>query len=278
VLEAIIASVGYAGGVLIEKVILSVYLVPVRRFIPWLFIWLAIITAFAVIIFHGGYSPEMIKPENLLLFGLMIVTAFIWNIYSYEGLQREEVHEYELVMLFAPLATIILAEIFLPSERSLSTFIAGIIASLALLFARAEKRHLKLSPYWKQLVLATFLMAVESILIKKLLSTYEPTTLYFARTAILAIAFVIAFRPKLLQVSKKAFVFTIIAAVFGVVQMILKFYGFQHIGVVETTMILILGPILVYFLSGFFFREKLQLRTGLSALVVIACVLYVTLR
>jgi len=278
VLEAIIASIGYAGGVLINKVILSVYLVPVRRFVPWLFVWLTTITVFAVVIFKGGYNSQMITPENLFLFGLMIVTAFIWNIYSYEGLQREEVHEYELVMLFAPLATIILAEIFLPSERSLPTFIAGVIACLALFAARFDKRHLKLSPYWKQLFAATFLMAVESIIIKKLLSVYDPATLYFVRTFILSIAFLIAFRPKLLQISKKAFVLTIISAVFGVIQMILKFYGFQNIGVIETTMILILGPIMVYFMSGFFFREKMQLRTGLSALVVIGCVLYVTLR
>ena len=277
-LEAIIASIGYAGGVLINKVILSVYLVPVRRFVPWLFVWLTTITVFAVVIFKGGYNSQMITPENLFLFGLMIVTAFIWNIYSYEGLQREEVHEYELVMLFAPLATIILAEIFLPSERSLPTFIAGVIACLALFAARFDKRHLKLSPYWKQLFAATFLMAVESIIIKKLLSVYDPATLYFVRTFILSIAFLIAFRPKLLQISKKAFVLTIISAVFGVIQMILKFYGFQNIGVIETTMILILGPIMVYFMSGFFFREKMQLRTGLSALVVIGCVLYVTLR
>lgn len=275
--EAIIASIGYAGGVVIEKIVLSIYLVPVRRFIPWLFIWLAVITAFAVVIFKGGYNPEMIKPGYLILFGVMIVTAFIWNLYSYEGLQREEVHEYELVMLFAPLATIILAEIFLPSERSSTTFIAGVIASLALLFARFDKKHLKLSPYWKQLFIATFLMAVESIIIKKLLAIYEPTTLYFARTLILAVVFLIIFRPKLLQVSKKAFVLTILSAIFGVIQMVLKFYGFQNIGVVETTMILILGPVIVYFVSNFFFLEKLQLRTGLSALVVLACVLYVTL-
>lgn len=276
-LEAIIASIGYAGGVIVDKIVLSTYLVPVRRYLPWLFIWLSVITLFAVIIFHGGFRPEMLEEHYLLLFVLMIAIAYTWNIYHAEGLQREEVHEFELVMLFVPLITIILAEIFLPSERSMKTFVAGMIASFALVFARFEKKHFKLSPYYKQLIVASILMAVESIIIKKLLEIYEPTTLYFIRTLFIAVAFSITFRPKFLQISKKAFLLTIISAFFGVIQMVLKFYGFQNIGVVETTLILILGPLLVYFMSRFFFREKLQLRTTLSTLIVIGCVLYVTL-
>jgi drug/metabolite transporter (DMT)-like permease len=275
VLEAIIASIGYAGGVIIDKIILSIYLVPVRRFIPWLFIWLAVITTFAVYIFGGRYNPAILERNYLILFVLMIVVAFIWNLYYYEGIQREEVHEFELVMLFSPLATIILAEIFLPSERSIPTFIAGSVASLALLASRVEKRHLRLSPYWKQLFAATILMAAESIIIKKLLAVYDPTVLYLVRTAILAIIFLIVYRPKLLQISKSAFALTIATAFFGVVQMVLKFYGFASVGVMETTLILILGPVFVYFLSSFFFKERLQKKTAVSALVVIGCVLYV---
>jgi drug/metabolite transporter (DMT)-like permease len=277
VLEAIVASIGYAGGVIIDKIILSVYMVPVRRFIPWLFIWLAVITVFAVYIFGGRYNPSMLQSKYLYLFVLMLLVAFTWNLFYYQGIQREEVHEFELIMLFSPLVTIILAEIFLPSERSISTFIAGSIASLALLASRVEKRHLRLSPYWKQLFVASVLMAVESIIIKKLLAVYDPTVLYLARTTILAIAFLIVYRPKLLQVSKNAFALTIATAFFGVVQMVLKFYGFASVGVMETTLILILGPVLVYMLSSFFFREKLQKKTAVSALVVVACVLYVVL-
>ncbi len=274
-LETIIASIGYAGGVIVDKIILSIYSIPVRRFIPWLFIWLAIITVFAVYVFHGSFNLEALKLNNLILFAAMIVVAFVWNLFYYEGIQRVEVHEFELVMLFGPLATIILAEIFLPSERSITTFAAGLIASSALVLARVEKKHLRLSPYWKQLFAATFLIALESILLKKLLVIYDPTTLYLLRTFILAIAFLIAFRPKLLQVPKSVFALTIASAFFGVVQMVLKFYGFQNIGVVETTLILILGPVLVYFLSSFFLKEKLRAKTGISALVVIACVVYV---
>ena len=275
--QAIIASIGYAGGVIVDKIVLSVYRVPVRRYVPWIFIWIAIISVFAVKIFGGSFKPEMLETKNILLFAAMIVVAFTWNIYHAEGLQREEVHEFELVMLFAPLATIVLAEIFLPTERSVPTFVAGSIASLALIASRIDKRHLRLSPYWKQLFVATILIAVESIIIKNLLSVYSPALLYLTRTAVLAVAFVIAFRPKLLQMPRTAYALTILSAIFGVIQMILKFYGFQSMGVIETTLILFLGPIIVYCVSGFFFREKLQKKTAIAALIVIGCVLYVVL-
>lgn len=276
-MEAIISSIGYAGGVVIDKIVLSYYLVPVRRFIPWLFIWLAIITGFAAIIFRSRLNlDQLLGTENLILFALMIVVAFTWNIFYYEGIQRESVHEFELVMLFSPLATIILAELFLPTERSLMSFIVGIIASLALLVAKFERHHFKISNYWKQLFLATFLIAFESIIIKKLLLVYDPTFLYLFRTIILAVAFLIAYRPKLLQLSKKAFILTIISAFFGVLQMVLKFYGFINIGVVETTMFLILGPILVYLLSAAIFKEKIKLRAAISSLIVVGCIVYIS--
>lgn len=277
-LETIIASIGYAGGVIIDKIVLSVYLVPVKRFIPWLFIWLAVISGFCVVLFGGRLHLTDVKLNVWLLFAFMLAVAFVWNLFYYQGIQREEVHEFELVMLFSPLATIVLAELLLPTERSLSTFIAGVIASIALLLSRVEKKHFSLSPYWKQLFIATFLIAFESILLKKLLSDFEPTVLYFFRTTVLAVMFIIAFRPKLLQISKNAYGLTIITAFFGVVQMVLKFYGFANIGVVETTLILILGPIIVYLLSNIIFKERISTKTSIASLIVIACVVYVIIK
>jgi drug/metabolite transporter (DMT)-like permease len=60
--------------------------------------------------------------------------------------------------------------------------------------------------------------------------------------------------------------------------MVLKFYGFQNLGVVETTLILILGPFLVYFFSTYYFKEKMFKRDILAAAVVVGCILYVTFR
>ena len=57
--------------------------------------------------------------------------------------------------------------------------------------------------------------------------------------------------------------------------MVLKFYGFQNLGVTETMMILVLGPFLVYGASAVIMKEKIFKRDVFAALIVVLCILYV---
>jgi drug/metabolite transporter (DMT)-like permease len=275
VFDAIAASLGYAGGVIADKFVLSKYKVPVMRFIPLLFIWLAIITGIFLSRW-GGFKLSVLADWRYMgLFVLMILVAAIWNVLYYQGVQKENLHELELIMLLSPLATIIFATMFLPSEREWGVFIPGIIATFALLATRFRKHHIKIGKTAWRTIAAMLLMSFESILIKELLGVFSPVTLYFARTVVIAVIFLVLYRPKLLSMPRNAFALTILSAVFGVVQMVLKFYGFQSLGVIETTMILILGPFLVYLASAFFFRERLYKRDVFAATVVVMCILYV---
>jgi drug/metabolite transporter (DMT)-like permease len=275
VFEVVVASLGYAGGVVADKFVLSRYKVPVMRFMPLLFIWLAIITGIFLSRW-GGFSSSALKDWRYIgLFVLMILVAVIWNVLYYQGVQKEDLHELELIMLLSPLVTIIFATMFLPSEREWRVFVPGIIATFALLATRFRKHHIKIGQTAWRTIAAMLLMSFESILIKELLNVFSPVMLYFVRTLFIAIIFLVLYRPKLMSMPRNAFALTILSAVFGVVQMVLKFYGFQSLGVIETTMILILGPFLVYAASSFFFREHLYKRDILAATIVVTCILYV---
>jgi len=274
-LEVIVASLGYAGGVIADKFALSKYRVPVMRFVPLLFIFLATVTAVFLPRWGDINYTHLFGWRPILLFALMIVVAVVWNIYYYQGIQKEDLHEFELIMLLSPLFTILLATLFLPTERKLSIFIPAIIASSALLASRLRGHHFNLSQTAWRTAIAMILMSFESILIKEMLSFFSPVSLYFVRTAIIAIVFLILYRPKLLSMTASAFALTILSAMFGVVQMVLKFYGFENLGVVETTMILVLGPFLVYMLSAKFFKEPFYKRDIAAAAVVVLCILYV---
>jgi len=276
-LQAFFAAVGYAGGIVVDKVVLSQYRIPVKRFVPLLFIWLATITAFLLPKFASVDWPLFGTTKYLLLFLAMFAVAITWNSFYYRGIQSEEIHEFELVMLLSPLVTIVLSEIFLPSERNVELFIAGAIASVALIFSRFKHHHLQITKNTSIIFIAMFFMSAESIIIKMLLDVFSPVALYFIRTAVMAVIFLLFWRPKLLSMPARCFAYTIISAVFGVIQMVLKFYGFAKLGVVETTVILVLGPFLVYFFSAFYFKENLKKRDIISALIVIASVIYITL-
>lgn len=274
-LEVIFSSIGYAGGVAFDKIILDKRRVPVMRFIPLLFIWLALVTAIFIPIF-GRVDLEIFHYwKAILVFAAMIGVAVTWNVFYYQGIQKENLAEFELIMLFTPLATVILAEIFVPSERNLGVFAAGIISSSALIASRFRRHHVKLSLIAKRTMLAMLLMSFESILIKYLLTYFSPVSLYFVRTTVIAVIFLIMYRPKLFEMPLVAYGLTIISAIFGVMQMVLKFYGFQNLGIIETTMILLLGPVLVYIISYFYFHESLYKRDLLAMAIIVMSVLYV---
>lgn len=273
--EVIIASLGYAGGVVADKFVLCKYRVPVMRFLPLQFVWLAIITAIFLPRWGNFDFGVMLNWKNITLFILMILVAVNWNILYSQGIQKEDLHEFELIMLLSPLMTIIFATIFLPAERNWGVFIPGIIATGALLATRFRGHHVRIGKVAWRTMIAMILMSLESILIKELLGAFSPVTLYFARTAVIATVFLIVFKPKLLEMHRNAFALAILSAVFGVVQMVLKFYGFQSLGVIETTMILVLGPFLVYLASSAFFKEHLYKRDVFAAITVILCILYV---
>lgn len=275
-LQAFLASIGYAGGVVVDKVVLSRYRLPVKRFIPLLFVWLAVITAILLPVFGHINLPLFESYKYIGLFVLMIIVALAWNSLYYRGIQDGEVHELEFIMMLTPITTIILSEIFLPGERNLSIFIAGMVASIALIASRFRHNHLQITKNTGVIVLAMILSSAESIVIKLLLDTMSPVALYFARTAIMAVIFLIMWRPKLLAMPAKCFAYTIISAAFGVLQMVLKFYGFAKLGVAETTMFLILGPFLVYFFSAFYFKENIKKRDIIGTIVVVAAIIYVS--
>jgi len=275
-IQAFISAIGYAGGIVIDKIILSRYKLPVKRFIPLLFIWLAIITAFLLPKFGIIHWSALWSAKYIILFLLMLSVAITWNSFYYRGIQEEEIHEFELIMMLSPLATIILSEIFLPAERNLPLFIAGTIASLALIASRFRHHHLQITRNTGIIISAMILSSAESIIIKYLLDIFSPAALYFIRTLIISVIFLILWRPKILKMPAQCFIYTIISAIFGVIQMVLKFYGFVHLGVIETTIILVLGPFLVYFFSAFYFKEQIKRRDVVAALIVITAVIWMT--
>lgn len=274
-IEAFIASLGYAGGVVSDKFVLSRYRVPVMRFVPLLFLWLMAITAVFLPLWGSAHYNLLSDWHYLAIFGAMIVVAVTWNIFYYQGIQKEDLHEFELIMLLSPLVTIMFAEVFLPAERNVSVLIPSLIASFALIATRFRSHHVHIGKTAWRTILAMLLMSFESILIKYLLDAFSPVTLYFFRTMVIAVVFVIMYRPKLFAMPSGAYALTIISAIFGVVQMVLKFYGFDKLGVVETTMILVLGPFLVYVASSAFFKERLYKRDVFAGIVVVLCILYV---
>ena len=273
---ALVAALAQVGGILIDKIILTRRQMEIRVYVPILFLFLVISTGI-LYPYLGKINSEAFQPYYLFLFFLMLVVAIFWNIFYYRGVQSEKVHDYEIIIMAQPLLTILLATIFLKGERNVHIFIAAIIAGIALVTAHLRKAHLEVSSGTKNLVLAVILMSVELIILDILLKVYSPVALYFFRTGLIFIFFYFYFRPYLNKVSPANMGLIISTAFLGTLQMITKFYGFQQYGVVYTSLVLILSPVIVYIGSTIFLHEKIKFKTVVSLIVILAAIVYATI-
>lgn len=270
-----IATLAQVGGILIDKITLTRRQVAIHVFVPILFLFLFLLTGL-LFPFWGEISGRIFEIRYLLIFLVVIISAIIWNIFYYQGVQSEKVHEFELIVMFQPLLTILLATIFLKGERNFPIEIAAIIAAIFLIIAHFKKTHLEITPGGYKLVLAVVFMSVELILIKILLEALSPVALYFIRTGIIFVFFFLFYRPQMNKVANQNTLLILSSAALGTAQMITKFYGFEQYGVIYTSLILILAPILVYICSTIFLHEKMKFRTVASAIVILGCIIYAT--
>lgn len=270
-----IATLAQVGGILVDKIILTRRQVSVHVFVPILFLFLFLFTAL-LFPFFGNISIEIFKPLYIALFAAMLVTAVIWNIFYYQGVQSEKVHKFEIIVMLQPLLTIFLAAVFLKSEKNIHTVIAATLAAVFLIIAHLNKKHLEISEGAGKLILAVIFMSIELIIIKLLLDVFSPVALYFARTGFLLIFFLIFYHPQIKKVSNQNIFLIALSSFLGTTQMVSKFYGFQEFGVVYTSLILIISPILIYICSMIFLHEKLKLKTIFSAIVILGCIIYAT--
>ena len=268
----------FAGAVtiILEKTILSKQKVDYRLFVVTLFLLLFLVSTFFAI-FWGKISPSALNTNYLWLLIGMVVVACGWNILLYRGLQQEEVVEFELINLLRPIAIIFIAGIFLAAERNLHTFLAAAIASGALLVSHIRRHHLVFDRYSIGLLGFVLLAAVEAIFDRQLLEVYSPSALYAVRTGLVFLSLWLVFRPNFRRLTSQNILSIFILAVIATSYMIFMFSGFKDFGVVFTTLVLTLTPILIYFFAVVFLKEKLRKRVVLAAAIILACIIYATL-
>lgn len=285
ILMPLLAAVYSAIGVILNKIALSYQKVGHRQFLVFLFFSLFFLSAI-LYPFLGTIDPRAFTSDYLFLLFLIIIIASIYNILFYHALEKEKIIEWQLVIMLTPLSTIIIASIFLRAERNLGVFLAGIVASVALFASHLNRRHhLNFDVFQKGLLLYLILYPLEAVLVKELLFLYSPLALYMVRTlGVFIVLFIwylflapyIKGEPKLTFSNWRAknYKLCFVIALLAVLQMVFTYYGYKHFGVVFTTIVLTLGPILTYIADVIILKERLKKRIVLAAIVILACVAY----
>jgi drug/metabolite transporter (DMT)-like permease len=275
---ALISAISDASGTVLNKIILSRERVKLSVFLPILFLLLFSINLILVP-FLGKIDWQIfLLPNTLFLFFLMVVIAVAHNVLFYQSIQRENIYQHEMIMMMGPFITIVLGATFFPEELQGKgiVFLLSLIASLALIWSKGTKEHLFKDLRSYNAFLAVVLMSTESIIIRDLLYSMTPVALYATRTFVVALFFFLYYRPKYHRVSARHWRLIALSALLGVGLMVARFYAYTNVGIVFTTLVSILAPVIVFFASWEILHEKIRPRMIVASMIILACVTWAT--
>lgn len=260
-------------AILLNKKLLSKDKMDATTFSIWLFLLLCLVTSMTLP-WLGNVNWAMIWHWHyVILFMVMILIGTMWNKLYYECMGRESMLELQLMTVFQPLLTIALAMFIFPEERTWKLILASIVSGAALIVSHHERWKIGLSDVTIKLAAAIFLAAIEVIYVKELLNIYSPAALYFVRTLLIFSVLFLADWKKFNKINLREYGKTLVIAILAVCSMVLSYYAYELIGVTQTTLILLLYPILTTIISVWLLGERIKKRKILAMIIVIGSII-----
>ncbi|MEK6840666.1 MAG: DMT family transporter [Nanoarchaeota archaeon] len=275
----ILGAVALAVGTILERIVLRIKKVGVEFYQTASFLAI-IIFLLPLLYFFWEIDSSAFETKNIILFLLVVFFSTIANLLVFYSLKWEKVGNLEPARVLEPLFVILLAIIFSffaedLYERNLKIIIPALIAALALVFTHIKKHHLQFNPYFIAAVFGSFFFALELIISRMILDFYSPVAFYFLRCLSIFLISLLVFRPDFKTKAGKGTMWQIFLTGFvWVVYRIVVYYGYLKVGVIFTTLMLMLGSVFIYAMAYFILKEKLSWRNLVASLVVIASVVY----
>lgn len=274
----VLGAIALASGTILERIILRKRKVDIKLYQTAGF--LAIVLAMIPFIyFFWKLDPAALELKNIIIFSIVILFSIIANLLIFYSLKWEKVSNLQPARVLEPLFVIFLAIIFSffvsdLYERNFNIIIPALIAGAALIFSHVKRHHLTFNKYFIAAVLGSFFFAVELVVSMLILNFYSPMSFYFLRSsAILLISFII-FRPNFKKLDTKVRWLIFLTGAIWAFYRIIVYYGYLNIGIIFTTLIIMLGPIFIYIFARVFLKEKLEWRNVVAGLVIAASVIY----
>lgn len=278
-------AISEAAGTIIEKKILRNKKV---NFVSYdVFSFVAILILMIPIFFVLGYflpevfafrvSSEAFQLNHLLILAGIVFAGVLANYFIFFAMKWEKMTIIEPIRLMQPLFIIFLAFFFYSSERHTQPgiIIASIIAALALIFSHIKKHHVQFNKYSLAALFGSLFFALDMALSKAIIAYYSPITLYAFRCFFIFILTFAIFRPKkVFSMGKGVWRNGMIAATIWIFYRFLLYTSYVTEGVILTTLLFILAPILICIFSAIFFKEKMSIRNIIATIIIIACVAY----
>src|SRR3989339_36494 len=277
-----LGAISLASGTILEKIVVKHKNIDIKFYQTAIFLVIMLVML-PFIYFYWKFDPQALQPLNIIIFSLVIIFSLLANWFVFYSVKGENVSNLEPAKMIEPLFVVLLAilfSFFIDSgmyEKNLKVVIPAIIAGLALILSHVKRHHLKFNKYFLSAILGSFFFALELVISRLILDYYSSLTFYFLRCAFIFLFSLIIFRPKMIKMDKTLTSYIFITGIFWVLYRVIIYYGYVNLGIIFTTLIIMVSPIFIYLFAHIFLKENLSWRNIIASIIIIGCVLYATI-
>jgi len=267
------ASVLQAASFTLDKVILSIKKVTYKTYVGISFPLIAIFTFIIFLIFDPPLNISLFAGKFFWLILLSIILTIATNLIFYRALKSDLLSEIQTIELFREIPLIIFAALFFPSERNFLIIFLSLIATVSIIWSHWEKGHFRVAKKTLPYLLWTLVMApFTGILAKTILELWNPISFQLVQNGVVGVLFALIFFKSIKSAPKKSLPFLILTNILTTIAWILYFFSYQISGIVYTVLIFSLQPVLVYFASLLFLKEKFHKKKFAAFIIIILAI------
>ena len=275
----VLGAVALATGTILERLVLMRRRVSVTLYQTSVF-FAIVLSLLPLLYFFWRLDSQALLPVNVFIFALVILFSMFANLLTFYAVKGEILNNIEPARVLESLFVIFLAIIFSfffgeeLYERNARVVVPALIAGFALILSHIRRNELVFNKYFAAAIFGSFFFATELIITRLILDFYTPISFYFFRSsAIFLISFLI-FRPNFSRLTKKLRWEILITGAVWMAFRVLVYYGYLQVGIVFTTLLIMLGPVFVYIFAHVFLKEKMSWKNFAAAVIIVGAILY----
>ncbi|MEK7576153.1 MAG: DMT family transporter [Patescibacteria group bacterium] len=269
----VVAAILQAGSFTLDKVILSMRHVGYKMYLGISFplFWFCGFILF--LIFRPPLGPELFTGYLAWLLALSIAISSMSNILYYRALDSDKLAELQAIDLFKNIPIILFSSLLFADERNPVFVISAFIAAAAVIWSHWDGTHFKIARHTLSFLMWTVVVVPLGIsTLKPLLAAWDPIAFLFVHDGIVAMFFWFLFSRATEHVPLNAYGYFLLTNFLSVTAWVLFFISYKNSGIVYTTLLFSLEPLLVYFAAVLFLKERLDRRKAIAFLIVLASI------
>ena len=264
------SAVLQAASYTLDKITLKIKKVSYKSYNGISFPLMVFFTLIIFFLFRPSLSEEMFQFKYLFLIFLSILLSIVGNLIFYRALKSDLLSEMQTISLLGYAPLILFTSLFFADERNPFIIVLAVIAVSALIWSHWKKHHFHIAK--KTLPFLIWTLAISPFggpISKIILQVWNPIALQLIKDIAIAIVFLPLFMKNIKSTPGKAIPYLILTNALTTIAWILYFFSYQQIGIIQTVLIFSLEPMLVYFASVFFLKEKFQKKKAIAFVIIL---------